>query len=202
MRCTILDYGTGTMQSVENALKKLGNTVDHANNPQDISNADVLIFPGQGAFGPSLNQLSSRGLLNSIQTYVQSKRPFIGICLGFQLLFRGSQEAKDTPGIGCFDGHFQQFNRHDVVVPHMGWNPILATSKTGLLHDFNNACMYFVHSYYLPISFSTGCHAITHYGHPFISAMTNDTQLLTQFHPEKSGDAGLALLNQFLKGLP
>ena len=199
MKCTILDYGTGNIQSVHQALAYLGHDVKRVTSPS-FDQSDVVVFPGQGSFGPAIQALHRQNLLTPLQQYIQSKRPFIGICLGFQLLFNGSEESVGDAGIGAFDGHFKRFT-HDLSVPHMGWNQISTTEGASVLNSFQNEYFYFVHSYYLPLHSCPYAFATTDYGHPFVSAMATPTQLITQFHPEKSGDAGLALLDSFFKEL-
>lgn len=193
----IVNYGTGNIQSVHNALEHLGHQVTRSDQAQDIENCDCLIFPGQGAFGPAISKLSSLNLIEPLQKYIQSKRPFIGICLGFQLLFNSSSEASENKGLSAFTGHFNEFNNDKLAVPHMGWNKIYSHGKS-CLSGFNNEQFYFVHSYYLPTTTELN-YATTDYDVSFISAIANETHLITQFHPEKSGSVGLALLEKFLK---
>ena len=199
MKCTIIDYGTGNIQSVHNALEHLGHTVTRTNDCNEIDKAECVIFPGQGAFGPAINQLNTLNLIEPLQRYIQSQRPFIGICLGFQLLFQESSEAKNVDGLKAFNGKFERCNNENIVVPHMGWNEIEVTGNS-CLSDFNNQQFYFVHSYFLGNT-SEKNYAITNYDIPFVSAIANQTQLITQFHPEKSGDVGLGLLKSFFEGL-
>lgn len=200
MKCAILDYGTGNLQSVQNAIEHLGHKAFRINNFDDISSVDVLIFPGQGAFGPAMHQLTTMNLIRSLQQYVASKKPFIGICLGFQLLFNGSSESKKDAGLNCLEGYFNRFSGKELSIPHMGWNTIHATNTNTILDEFNNERFYFVHSYFLPESNEKNT-ATTNYGVTFTSAMANKTQLITQFHPEKSGDVGLRLLKTYFDSL-
>ena len=200
MKCTLIDYGTGNLQSVQNALKHLGHQVFRTNNATDIGKNDVLIFPGQGAFGPAMYQLEKMNIIQKLTDYVNAEKPFIGICLGFQLLFEKSQESKSRQGLSCFEGTFERFINPKYAVPHMGWNTIKATNTKTILDQFNNERFYFVHSYYLPENNEKNT-AKTNYGVSFISAMATKTQLITQFHPEKSGNVGLELLNQYFKSL-
>lgn len=201
MKCIIVDYGTGNIQSVQNALERLGHTAIRSRESTIINTADVVIFPGQGAFDPAMARLKAFDLVDTLKKIVTEGRPFIGICLGFQLLFNGSDEAPHTNGLGCFNGHFNHFPSSSLSVPHMGWNSLSAKNTGTILDAFNMAPVYFVHSYYLPISTIIPGHATTTYGTSFVSAIANDTQLITQFHPEKSGDVGLDLLATFLRGI-
>ena len=200
MKCAILDYGTGNLQSVQNAIEHLGHEALRINNFDDISSVDVLIFPGQGAFGPAMHQLNAMNLIPPLQQYVASKKPFIGICLGFQLLFNGSSESEKDAGLNCLEGYFNRFSDKELSIPHMGWNTIHATNTNTILDEFNNERFYFVHSYFLPESNERNA-ATTNYGVTFTSAMANKTQLITQFHPEKSGDVGLRLLKTYFDSL-
>jgi glutamine amidotransferase/cyclase len=196
----VVDYGTGNIQSVCNALSHLGHDVTRSNYASQFDSCDCLIFPGQGSFGPAMKRLKQLNLIEPLREYIRSKKPFIGICLGFQLLFDGSDESKQVIGLQTFDGQFNQFDDTELTVPHMGWNQINVHGGESILTPFNGEQFYFVHSYYLPNT-SEQHFASTNYGQPFISAVANDTQLLTQFHPEKSGDVGLQLLDIYLKTL-
>ena len=200
MKCNILDYGTGNLQSVQNALEHLGYSVTRSSNENTFTSADVVIFPGQGSFGPAIKKLNELDLKQQLIRYVQSKKPFIGICLGYQLLFDESEESSELEGLGCFTGSFKRFNDSTLSVPHMGWNSISVTGEKSILNQFNNERFYFVHSYFLPNT-TEGSQAKTNYGTEFVSAIANKTQLITQFHPEKSGEVGLELLDNFLKGI-
>ena len=200
MKCTILDYGTGNLQSVQNAIEHLGHSVVRASNLDQMNESETLIFPGQGSFGPAMYKLEKMNLIESLRNYVNSKKPFIGICLGFQLLFENSEESSSREGLGCFKGSFEKFNNKKLAVPHMGWNSIEASKTNTILDEFNREKFYFVHSYYLPLSNDENI-AKTEYGIPFTSAIANKTQLITQFHPEKSGNIGLELLNQYFKSI-
>ena len=200
MDCKIIDYGTGNIQSVYNALKYLGHTVSKTNDPNEFKNCDCLIFPGQGAFGPAIKTCDELNIIKPLTNYIKEKKPFIGICLGFQLLFDESSESINDHGLGAFKGQFKQFDNTNLVVPHMGWNTIQCPTNHPVLSQFNNQYVYFVHSFYLPTTIEPHF-CTTNYGQPFISAIANNTQLATQFHPEKSGNVGLELLDTFLKSL-
>ncbi len=200
MKCTLLDYGTGNLQSVQNAIEHLGHHVVRTSAFSEHDPANILIFPGQGSFGPAMHKLETMNLIDPLKKYVASQHPFIGICLGFQLLFDDSEESDSHEGLGCFQGTFKKFNDPNLSVPHMGWNKINATTTHTLLDQFNNELFYFVHSYYLPQTDAQNT-ATTTYGQTFTSAMANKTQLITQFHPEKSGEVGLALLDAYFKSV-
>ena len=147
MNCTIVDYGTGNIQSVQNALELLGHNVTRSNTIEDTS-CDCLIFPGQGAFGPAIEQLNLLHLTDQLTNYIASDRPFIGICLGFQLLFDGSEEAPKHHGLSAFSGTFKRFELQRLSVPHMGWNQLESTIANRYFQNLINKT-FVVHSYYL-----------------------------------------------------
>ena len=148
MKSIILDYGTGNIQSVQNALEHLGHSVQRTSDANHINRADLVIFPGQGSFGPAIKKLTALNCINPLKTYIKDKRPFIGICLGFQLLFDHSEESANTSGLNCFTGTFKKFKSTSLSVPHMGWNKIKTKKNNTVLDHFNNERFYFVHSYY------------------------------------------------------
>jgi imidazole glycerol phosphate synthase glutamine amidotransferase subunit len=201
VKCAIIDYGTGTIQSVHNAISTLGHSV-YRSRSDDFDQADVVIFPGQGAFGPAMAALNAMGIRDSLKAYIQSGRPFIGICLGFQLLFDGSDESPGTQGLCVKQGHFKLFSGAGLSVPHMGWNALAAPETPSVLSAFEGHYFYFVHSFYLPVPDTPipGM-VMSNYGGHFIAAIATSTQLMVQFHPEKSGESGLQLLELFLKGV-
>ena len=188
----IIDYKVGNIRSVERALTHLGYTVTLTADIKTIQNADCLILPGQGAFKEGMHHLKEQGLIPHIKSHIENKKPFIGICLGFQVLFESSEENGDHEGLGLFKGHCKRFPDH-YTVPHMGWNTI-ATPDT--------PHMYFAHSYYIEkvdnqnktLSVST----TTYEDLSFVSMIQTPNLLATQFHPEKSGEVGLKLIKDFL----
>lgn len=146
---TLLDYGAGNVRSVINAIEKLGASVRVAAGPADIERAEKLVFPGVGNFGSMMQVLAEKGYVPALHAYLQSDRPFLGICLGFQALFETSDEAPDVRGLGFFSGSVRRFEV-DLSVPHIGWNGVCLQQETTLFNDLSgNEKFYFVHSYHV-----------------------------------------------------
>lgn len=199
---TVLDYGAGNVRSVINAVEYLGESVRLVNDPEDILRAETLIFPGVGAFGNMMKILRSKGYINPLRRYLGQNRPFLGICLGMQALFEGSEEAPGIPGLGIFPGQVQKFQT-ELSVPHMGWNQVQVHKDSGLFFSFTGEeHFYFVHSYYVAPDTSDVILTTTDYGQRFVSAVQQGNICATQFHPEKSGPIGLKLLQNFLSPNP
>jgi glutamine amidotransferase/cyclase len=195
---TLLDYGAGNVRSVINGIGKLGGEVRLVQRPQDIDQAETLVFPGVGAFGSMMDSLRSKGYVQPLLRYLQSGRPFLGICLGLQALFEGSQEAPGIPGLGFFKGQVKRF-QGQLSVPHIGWNGITAHKPSTLLQGFKGQeKLYFVHSYYVAPDDPAVVLCTTDYGLEFVSGVQHDIVAATQVHPEKSGPTGLAVLKNFL----
>lgn len=186
---TIIDYGAGNLHSVKMACESLAYSVRIGTTAADIDDAMILILPGVGAFKSGMAGLNDRGLVTPIYKYLQQHRPFLGICLGFQLLFEQSEEHGLTEGLGIFPGTITQFSP-PARIPHMGWNLV------------NQQYYYFVHSYFAPILPTSPPHTVTTHGsQSFISSVTGPNFLGTQFHPEKSGAAGIELLVKFFNSV-
>lgn len=202
MKIGVLNYGGGNLRSVENALEFLG--FDHfpvlcASDLEDITH---LILPGQGEFGDVMRQLDSRGLVEGLREWIQNDRPYLGICVGYQILFEGSDEAVDTPGLGVIEGRCVRFQDDHRKIPQMGWNsvsPFLV--NRGMWRGLGEApYFYYVHSYYPQTEDSAWGSSTTDYnGEVFTAAVQRGKVFACQFHPEKSQDAGLALIENFLK---
>ena len=195
---TLLDYGAGNVRSVVNALEYLGGQLKTATGPEDIDQAESLLFPGVGNFGALMRTLRETGLKEALVRYLRSGRPFFGICVALQALYESSEEAPEEPGLGLYPGTVQRFPA-DLAVPHIGWNGIRALKASpffaGLAGDEK---FYFVHSYRMPECSGAEVLAASDYGSEYVSAAGRDCQIATQFHPEKSGRAGLRLLENFL----
>ncbi|KAG6814086.1 hypothetical protein H0H92_003133 [Tricholoma furcatifolium] len=202
----LLDYGAGNVQSLANSLTRLGHSFKWISSPDDFDNATILIFPGVGAFGSAAQSLQDRGLREPLLKYINSGRPFMGICIGMQILFESSTESS-FPGLGLIPCPVEQFDSADKAVPHIGWNSadlVYPTKNTA--EPIDPLHYYFVHSYcakYNPEKYSAvkeWVHSTTQYGHElFISSVRKANVFGTQFHPEKSGAAGLALLDAWLR---
>ncbi|HBS54066.1 MAG TPA: imidazole glycerol phosphate synthase subunit HisH [Flavobacterium sp.] len=192
MKIAIINYGAGNIQSILFAIERLGYTAVLTNNPDEIQQADKVIFPGVGEASYAMQKLKESGLDSLIPTLNQ---PVLGICLGMQLMCHHSEEG-NTVGLGIFDANVIRFS-NNVKVPQMGWNQIY-NLKSSLFQGINdNEYMYLVHSYYVP-----NCKeaiATTNYDVEYASALQKDNFYGTQFHPEKSGDVGEQILANFLK---
>ena len=194
---TLLDYGAGNVRSVINAIEKLGHEVRFVQTAKDLLEAEKLVFPGVGAFGSMMEILSQRGLVEPLRQYLAADRPFLGICLGMQALFAGSEEAPGIPGLGVMPGRVKRFTV-DLAVPHIGWNGIRARQPSRIFNGLTGEeKFYFVHSYHLEADESVVL-TLTDYGYPFVSAVQRGNIIGTQFHPEKSGAAGARILANFL----
>ncbi|EFN59230.1 hypothetical protein CHLNCDRAFT_55988 [Chlorella variabilis] len=199
---TLLDYGAGNVRSVRNAIKKLGWTIKDVECAADIANADKLIFPGVGAFGQAMTILEQRGYTQALKDYIQADRPFFGICLGLQLLFEGSEENGGCQGMGLIPGAVTHFDvTKGLPVPHIGWNDLLQKHPSTLLSQVGDRRVYFVHSYHATPTpqNSEWVLATSEYGGEFVAAVRRGNVYATQFHPEKSGAAGLDVLRGFLE---
>lgn len=195
---TLLDYGAGNVRSVVNALERLGETVARVSSPEDILRAERFVFPGVGNFGAMMRSLREQQLAGPLLDYLRADRPFFGICVGLQALFASSEEAPEEPGLGFLPGRVRRF-QGDLSVPHIGWNGIRAQQPSRLLHGFSGTeKFYFVHSYYAEADNPADILTCTDYGCAFASAVQRGKVVATQFHPEKSGEAGLRLLENFL----
>jgi glutamine amidotransferase len=197
----LVDYGMGNLRSVEKALARVGADVHIVTDRKSLLAADAVVLPGVGAFGDCMANLEKIGLVEAIREFVASKRSFLGICLGFQALFESSEEAPGVKGFALFPGTVPRFAVNGLKVPHMGWNE-LRIQKGGcpLLNDVaDNSYVYFVHSYYCkPKNASVVC-GTTNYGIDFCSMLWADNVFATQFHPEKSQDVGLKILENFVR---
>jgi len=195
---TLVDYGAGNVRSVINALERVGEAVTVARTPDDIAAAERLVFPGVGSFGSMMQALEARGFTAPLRTYLAAGRPFLGICLGLQALFEGSEEAPGVPGLGILPGFVRRFTG-DLRVPHIGWNGLRAQRPSPLLAGLRgDEPAYFVHSYHVVPRDPSIVLTLTDYGTPFVSSVQRGALVATQFHPEKSGELGLAMLRGFL----
>ncbi|KAJ4722869.1 Imidazole glycerol phosphate synthase hisHF [Melia azedarach] len=198
---TLLDYGAGNVRSLRNAIRSLGFEIKDVQTPEDILNANRLIFPGVGAFAAAMDVLNKTGMGEALYTYIQKDRPFLGICLGLQLLFESSEENGPVNGLGLIPGVVGRFDSSNGFrVPHIGWNALDITKDSEILDDVGNHHVYFVHSYRAMPSddnkdwVSSTCN----YGGKFIASIRRGNVHAVQFHPEKSGDVGLSVLRRFL----
>jgi len=202
---TIVDYGMGNLRSVSNALRTIGVPAMITSAPKLVAQAERLILPGVGAFGSAMRELTARGLVDPIREYIRSGKPYLGICLGLQLLFDSSEESATTPGFGVFKGSVRRFpERSGLKVPHMGWNQISRTPNTKKKNALLDAVpdgsfVYFVHSYFADPQDRSLVTLETEYGVKFASMISQGNIYATQFHPEKSQMLGLSLLERFAR---
>ena len=196
---TILDYGEGNIRNVERAFQTLNQDVLVSNSVNDIEKATILVVPGQGAFKQAMSQLKKLNLIDPIKNHINAGKKFLGICLGFQILFESSEEHGNIKGLGILPGHFKKIESASLKVPHMGWNQVNIQNQSKLYKDIkNDSYVYFVHSYYVTNSDERIIASTTNYEQSFISAIQKNNLWATQFHPEKSGDIGLNILKNFL----
>jgi glutamine amidotransferase/cyclase len=195
---TLLDYGAGNVRSVINAIESLGETVKIVNNFDDILSAEKLVFPGVGAFGSMMHILHEKKYVEPLKAYLYSDRPFLGICLGLQALFEHSEEAADVKGLGLIAGSVKRFCINQSV-PHIGWNGLNFKQPSRVFAGLNgDEKFYFVHSYHVAADDAAVILTTTDYGCEFVSSIQKGNIIATQFHPEKSGRAGLLVLRNFL----
>ncbi len=195
---TLLDYGAGNARSVINAIENLGEKVRVVDTGEDILSAEKLVFPGVGAFGSMMHILQEKHFIEPLRAYLDSNRPFLGICLGMQALFEESEEAPGLKGLGFIKGPVKRF-AIGLSVPHIGWNGINIGHPSRIFNGFRgDEKFYFDHSYHVAPEADTVVLTSTDYGYNFVSAIQKGHITATQFHPEKSGDAGLRLLKNFL----
>lgn len=191
----IIDYGAGNLHSVKNALDFIGAKSVISSDAQTILNADAVILPGVGAFGDCMASLEKMKLTETVKLAAASGKPFLGICLGLQLMFEESEESPGVKGLGIFKGKIVRIPDRGLKIPHMGWNSISLAKESKILTD--DAFVYFVHSYYLETEDTELVSAYTEYGERLAIAVERGNVLATQFHPEKSGDAGMEILRRF-----
>ncbi len=203
----IVDYGMGNLRSVQKAIEKVGFQADVTRSPQHIADADAVILPGVGAFKDCMDNLDNLGLITPVLKAISSGKPFLGICLGLQLLFSESLEFGRHPGLDVIKGVVKPFSptmtdpddpQELLKIPHMGWNSVQRQKPVPVLDGINDGdYFYFVHSYYVEPEDEKVVATRTDYGGEFVSAVAFDNVIATQFHPEKSQHQGLAILRDF-----
>jgi glutamine amidotransferase len=195
----IVDYGMGNLRSVQKALEKVGYGAVISSDPNQIAEADKIIVPGVGAFCDAMVRLRETGMVPPLVEHIRAGKPFLGICLGLQLLFSKSYEDGEFAGLDLFKGEVVRFpDQPGLKVPHMGWNQARILRRAPVLKDIpDNTAFYFVHSYYVAPADPNVIATETDYPTPFTSMLWQDNVFATQFHPEKSQRAGLQILHNF-----
>ena len=195
----LIDYGVGNLFSVAKAAAFVGGDVKISNSADDLKRAEKIILPGVGAFGDCMKNLESTGLIPAIKREVSSGKPLLGICVGLQILFAGSEESPNVDGLKIFGGRVKKIQAGDLKIPHMGWNSV----RFGNLKLFAGLSgapyFYFVHSYHAVPDDKKIIAATTTYGEEVTAALEFENIFATQFHPEKSGDVGLRVLKNFVE---
>ncbi len=198
----IIDYDAGNIKSVEKALQKLGEETCITRDKDVLLNADKVILPGVGAFGSAMGKIHAYGLFDVIHEIVKKGTPFLGICLGLQLLFEESEEAPGVKGLGILQGKFVKIPDQNgtLKIPQIGWNSLKFPNK-GILYEGveEGSYVYFVHSYYLQAKDPSIVVATTEYGVTIQASVEKDNVLACQFHPEKSSTVGLKILENFIR---
>ena len=192
---TIIDYKSGNLKSISNGFKKLGEEYQITDNTETISNATHLVLPGVGAFGSAMENL--KDFKEVITEHVNDDKPFLGICLGQQVLLTESAESPNIKGLDLFKGHCEHLPK-GVKVPHMGWNKLNIIKNSKILEDVNNEYFYFVHSYHTVPDDENIIAGTCEYGVEIAAALSYNNLFSTQFHPEKSGKPGLKVLKNFI----
>ena len=199
----LIDYGSGNLRSVSKALEAAGAQVTRLERGPIANGFDAIVLPGVEAFGDSVSQLRERDLFDSLKKWIEGGGRFLGVCLGFQLLFEASAESPGVAGLGIFRGQVRKFPAGTVKVPQIGWNSVTWTEHARALYGKlpPDPFFYFVHSYYPEPTDESIVAGYTEYGERFAAAIATKNLLATQFHPEKSQETGLLLLRQFLETL-
>lgn len=195
----VVDYGAGNLHSIQRALERQGLQVRLIESPEMLDEAQALVVPGDGAFGPAIARLRTLGFVDPLRAYVRAGRPFLGVCLGMQLLFDESEEDGFHEGLRLLPGRVVRLP-HSVKIPHMGWNVLRVIGPTPLLEGLQTgAYVYFVHSFHVVPADPTLVAATAEYGGEVAAVVGRDNIWATQFHPEKSGSAGIRILANFAR---
>ncbi len=200
MTIALLDYGAGNVKSIRNAIGRLGASFTEVVSGEDIVNADTLIFPGVGCFGLVMERLCEKGYIEPLRQRILAGKPLLGICVALQVLYQGSDESPGVAGLGILPGKIRRFPEGEKAVPQIGWNGVRPVRSSPLFNGYQGEKLYFVHSYYAPPAETPDDWQLAHtdYSCPFVSAVGKGAVAAFQFHPEKSGSAGLRLLANYL----
>jgi len=201
MSIAIIDYGMANLRSVQKAFEHVGTHAQIISTPQEIEQADKIVLPGVGAFQDAIRTLREKELAEPIVRHIQRGKPFLGICLGLQMLFDVGYEDGEHRGLGVLKGKCVRFDVDETMglkVPHMGWNQLNVRKPSPILRDLPAGCgVYFVHSYHVVPDDKSVIATTTDYGQPFVSSVWRDNLVATQFHPEKSQKVGMQILANF-----
>ena len=198
MKIAIIDYGMGNLHSAAKALEKVGAQVAVTRDPERVRQADKVVLPGVGAFGDCMKNLNERGLAPVIHEVIAAGKPFLGICVGLQMLFEGSEEDPGVAGLGIFKGLVRKIVVPGLKVPHMGWNSLALQAASPLFQGLPPAAyVYFVHSFHAVPTDESCITAVTNYGGQVTAAVGRGLVQAVQFHPEKSSAVGLKILANF-----
>ena len=201
----IVDYGVGNLYRVEKTFARFSSDVVLTHEAEIIDKADKVVLPGVGAFGDCMKNFKASGLVDAVLRAVKSGKPVMGICVGLQIMFEGSDESPGVAGLGIFKGRVRKINAPELKIPHMGWNSLTVNENASVNIDLfknirENPYVYFVHSYYAVPEDKSVITAKTVYGEEITAAVGKDNVIATQFHPEKSGDIGLSIIKNFVEG--
>jgi glutamine amidotransferase len=204
-RVVIVDYGAGNLRSVARAIEHAGYTADVSEDPHALDDADAVVVPGVGVAADTMRNLDSRGFAEPLRDYIRADRPFLGVCMGYQVLFTATDEGGDHPCLGLVDGRVRKLPSTNgggtaLKIPHMGWNQVAQSGDHPAFAGIpDGSYFYFVHSYAPEPDDDSVVIGRTDYGVTFASAIARNNLVATQFHPEKSGAAGLRLYKNFLE---
>ncbi len=201
---TIIDYGSGNLKSIKNGFSKIGADAIVSSSIKEINYAEALVLPGVGAFGNAMENLGEYE--TAIKDHIDEGKPFLGVCLGLQILFSSSEESPGFPGLDIFKGEILHFpdslKEKRLKIPQMGWNQLEIGNKCPILAGVSNDFMYFVHSYYVNPQDTKIVAATVDYGIDVPAVICSNNVFATQFHPEKSGEKGLQILKNFVELIP
>lgn len=201
LKIAVIDYDMGNLHSACKGLEKAGAIPQITDSPEEIEKADGVVLPGVGSFDPAVQHIRERNLVKPIKDAIESGKPFLGICLGLQILFDASEEGKEA-GLGIIPGKVRRFYKEEnITIPHMGWNTLKFQQKNLSLWQNlpDNPYVYFVHSFYVdPIDTTVIASTVTHGSQEVTAAIARDNLMAVQFHPEKSSDNGLQILSNFV----
>jgi glutamine amidotransferase len=197
-KIAIIDYGMGNLHSAAKAIEQIGALVTVTRDPDQVRRADQVVLPGVGAFGDCMKNLNARELAPVIHEVIAAGKPFLGICVGLQMLFEGSEEDPGVPGLGIFTGMVRKITAPGLKIPHMGWNSLDFQAESTLFRSLPaNSFVYFVHSFHAVPYDESIITATTEYGGPVTASVGRGRVQAVQFHPEKSSAVGLKILTNF-----